>query len=127
MDTWLHGLVVAVCGALAVAGNPVVRALLTRIDPPRPASDPTVIDAQPRLPGGRWIGLLERAATYVCLVAGFPEGLAFILVVKGLGRYPELRNGQDPRLGELFIIGTFASLLWAAAFAGIAVGVNRQW
>ncbi len=127
MEVAFKGLVIAVCGVLAVLGNPVIRAFLRRIDPPRPSSEPTLLDAGTKLPGGRWIGVLERVGTYVCLVAGFPAGLAFILGVKGLGRYPELRNGDDPRLGELFIIGTFASMLWAAGFAGVALGVIRLW
>lgn len=127
MDIVWKGVVLAVCGALALLGNGPVRALLRRVDPPRPRPDPQLLDAQERLPGGRWIGVLERAGTYACIVAGFPGGLALILAVKGLGRYPELRAGDNPRLGELFIIGTFASMLWAAAFAGLAYGVIRLW
>lgn len=127
MEIVWKGAVIAVAGLFALLGNPPVRALLRRINPPRPKSDPQLLDVAQRLPGGAWIGILERAATYACIVAGFPAGLAFILVVKGLGRYPELRTGDDPRLGELFIIGTFASMLWAAGFAGIAVGVIRLW
>ena len=74
------------------------------------------------LRGGAWIGYLERASVAVCLLAGFPEGLALVLAVKGVGRYPELRDsGRDGRSAdapEEFIIGTLASLLWAAAGAG---------
>lgn len=125
MNLLLQALVITGCGVLALLGNPAIRRLLRRIDPPQPATDPQLLDVQQRLPGGRWIGILERAATYACIVAGFPAGLAFVLVIKGLGRYPELRNGDDPRLGELFIIGTFASMLWAAAFAGIAYVMVR--
>ncbi|MDU7359878.1 MAG: hypothetical protein E7L00_01525 [Propionibacteriaceae bacterium] len=125
MHVLLQALAIAGCGVVAVFANPIIRALLRRINPPEPTPDPTILDVQRRLPGGRWIGMLERAATYACLVAGFPAGLAFILAVKGLGRYPELRNGDDPRLGEVFIIGTFASMLWASAFAGIAYALVR--
>ena len=40
--------------------------------------------------------------------------------LKGLGRYPELRNPEDsPGAAERFIIGTFTSVLWAAACAGV--------
>ncbi|WP_197552094.1 hypothetical protein [Trueperella pecoris] len=99
--------------------------MLKRIDSTAPPkSRPTLLTAQKALPGGRWIGVLERLATYVCLVAGFPGGIAMVLAVKGLGRYPELRNGESARVGELFIIGTFISILWAAAWAGIAVSAN---
>ncbi|NLE98798.1 MAG: hypothetical protein GX596_12560 [Propionibacterium sp.] len=127
MEVVWQGAVIAAGGLLALLGNPPVRALLRRIDPPQPKREPQLLDVEERLPGGRWIGILERIATYACIVAGFPAGLAFILAVKGLGRYPELRAGNDPRLGELFIIGTFASMLWAAAFAGIAYGVIQLW
>ena len=55
------------------------------------------------------------------LIAGWGPGLAIVLAVKGLGRYPELRNQEDTGAAERFIIGTFASVLWAAACAGLAV------
>jgi len=77
------------------------------------------------LRGGAWIGYLERGAVAATLLASFPEGLALVLAVKGVGRYPELRDaGSGGRSGadapEEFIIGTLASLLWAAAAAGTA-------
>lgn len=123
MDIVWKGIVIAVCGLLALAGNWPVRALLARLAP----AAPTPPDGKKPLPGGRWIGLLERAATYACIVAGFPAGIAFVLAVKGLGRYPELKVGENPHLGEQFIVGTLASMLWAAAFAGIALGVIALW
>ena len=123
-------LALTVCGCGAVAGNGVIRALLRRIDEGGArvaAAQGTLMGAQKELPGGRWIGILERIAVYVSIVAGFPTGIAVALAVKGLGRYPELRAEKEgceaARVGELFIIGTFASVLWAAAWAGIAVGV----
>jgi len=67
------------------------------------------------LRGGAWIGFLERAAVAATLLAGWPEGIALVLAVKGVGRYSELREANAP---EAFIIGTLASLLWAAAAAG---------
>jgi hypothetical protein len=74
------------------------------------------------LRGGAWIGYLERGAVAATLLAGFPEGVALVLAVKGVGRYPELRDaGRGADAPEEFIIGTLASLLWAAAAAGTAV------
>ena len=73
------------------------------------------------LRGGAWIGALERLAVYVALVAGWAPGLAIVLAVKGLGRYPELRNQEDTGVAERFIIGTFTSVLWAVACAGVAM------
>ena len=37
--------------------------------------------------------------------------------LKALGRYPELRNQDHTGTAERFIIGTFTSVLWAAACA----------
>jgi len=70
------------------------------------------------LQGGAWIGLLERLAIASTLWCGWPEGLAIVLAVKGLGRYAEL--GKDGA-AERFILGTFASVLWACACTGVAV------
>ncbi|GAF47939.1 hypothetical protein C8E05_0558 [Rhodococcus wratislaviensis] len=76
-------------------------------------SDPRP-DAGP-LRGGRIIGLLERAAVAAAILAAWPEGIAVVLAVKGLARYPELR---EPHASEQFIIGTFTSVLWAIAVCG---------
>ncbi|WP_308799943.1 hypothetical protein [Agromyces silvae] len=69
------------------------------------------------LRGGTTIGVLERLAAAGTIVAGFPEGLAIVVAVKGVGRFTEL---EAPEARERFIIGTLASLIWACA-AGLAV------
>ncbi|MFC7402309.1 hypothetical protein [Citricoccus sp. GCM10030269] len=74
--------------------------------------------AQPVLRGGAWIGVLERLAVASTLIVGWPEGLAIILAVKALGRYSELGKSGA---AERFILGTFASQLWACACVGVAV------
>ncbi len=66
------------------------------------------------LRGGLIIGVLERIATAGSIIAGFPEGLAIVVAVKGVGRFTEL---EAPEARERFIIGTFASLIWASAAA----------
>jgi len=66
------------------------------------------------LRGGLTIGVLERVATAGSIIAGFPEGLAIVVAVKGVGRFTEL---EAPEARERFIIGTFASLIWACAAA----------
>lgn len=78
--------------------------------------------ARAKLRGGTWIGVLERLAITGTLLAGEPGGVAVVVAVKGLGRYPELRAGDDPAVSERFVIGTLASLVWAAG-----VGVLGRW
>jgi hypothetical protein len=107
--------VLAAC--LAVAGGGLITTQVFAF-----VEDPVgVQEAGAVLRGGAWIGALERLAVYVALVAGWAPGLAIVLAVKGLGRYPELRNQEDTGVAERFIIGTFTSVLWAVACAGVAV------
>jgi len=73
------------------------------------------------LRGGMWIGVLERLAVTGCILVGFTPGIAVVVAVKGLGRFPQLRD--DPAASERFVIGSLASLVWAAAtgFAGLGL------
>lgn len=118
-------LLVALAGALAVVGGgPVTAALFDVVDQGDTATgheDDSLEHAGELLRGGAWIGALERAAVVAALVAGWPEGTAVVLALKGLGRYPELRNAGTGAVAERFIIGTFSSVLWAAACAACVV------
>lgn len=71
------------------------------------------------LRGGTTIGVLERGAAAATIIAGFPEGLAILVAIKGVGRFTELDAAESR---ERFIIGTLASLIWACA-AAIAVRI----
>jgi len=95
----------------AFGGGPVTAAILHRVDHGGP-----IEQAGNVLRGGAWIGAAERAAIFVTLAAGWPEGLAVVLAMKGLGRYPELKQ---PGAAERFIIGSFSSVLWAIGWAGV--------
>lgn len=97
--------------AAAVGGGPVTAAVLRLVATTAPAPAAA-------LRGGATIGVLERIAICATLLAGLPEGVAVVLAVKGLGRYPELRA---PGTSERFIVGTFTSVLWAVACAGIGL------
>jgi hypothetical protein len=123
-DHGLTTLLVVLGGLLAVAGGGPVTALVFDLVDRRESPAESMDRAGSVLRGGTWIGALERGAIFATLVAGWPEGLAIVLAVKGLGRYPELRAAEDGvRTGaaERFIIGTFASVLWACACAGVVV------
>jgi hypothetical protein len=118
---------VAVAGLLAVAGGgPLTARVFAVVDHGQPAVD-SISDAGAILKGGAWIGALERLAVFAGLAAGFPEGVAVVLALKGVGRFPDLR-GEGAAGGattERFIIGTFTSVLWAAACAGMVALVRR--
>lgn len=112
-------LVLLLAGALAVAGGGLVTTqVFALVDS---GADQRMRRGGDVLRGGAWIGALERLAVYVAVVVGWGPGLAIVLAVKGLGRYPELRNQEDTGAAERFIIGTFTSVLWAVACAGVAV------
>jgi hypothetical protein len=107
-----------VAAVLAVGGGGLVT---TQVFALVDADATSVRSAGDVLRGGAWIGALERLAVFVTLLAGWGPGVAIVLAVKGLGRYPELRNEEDTGAAERFIIGTFTSVLWAAACAGLTV------
>ncbi|RLP68160.1 hypothetical protein D9V30_11640 [Mycetocola reblochoni] len=71
---------------------------------------PRIADGE-LLKGGTTIGYLERFLTAGALLAGALTAVAIVVAVKGLGRFTEL---DSPAARERFIIGTLASLGWAA-------------
>ncbi|MFT3715200.1 MAG: hypothetical protein QM774_04400 [Gordonia sp. (in: high G+C Gram-positive bacteria)] len=106
---------VAAVLAAATAGGFFVRSVLAAGSIPTRNENYDDPEPDPPLRGGRVIGVLERVAIAVTLLAGWPAGIAVILGVKGLARFPQLR---EHHASEQFIIGTFASVLWACAAAG---------
>ncbi len=86
-----------------------------------PAGDPPADPGSALLRGGALIGVFERIAISATLLAGWPEGLAVVLAVKGLGRFPELKQAHGQATSERFILGTLVSVLAAAACAGIGI------
>lgn len=120
MNTWLAVLLGGLTLALSAGGGWLVtRAVLWLADR---GGAGQVQAAGNTLRGGTWIGILERLAVTGCLLVGQPAGIAVVIAVKGLGRYPELRHGDNAGVSERFVIGTLASLLWSGA-----LGVLGHW
>ena len=69
------------------------------------------------LRGGAIIGVLERLAVCLAVLTGQPVAIAYVVAIKGLGRFAELK--ETPVAAERFIIGTLASMLWAAGVAAL--------
>lgn len=128
----LQGVAAVLVVILSACGGPVTTTLLhlvsgrrSMIAPPPPVhedlAEPEEVEPT-MLPGGAWIGFFERVTTTTCLLLGWPEAIAITLAIKGVGRYPEIaKSSHGPVVAERFLLGTFTSILWAAACAGIAV------
>ena len=95
--------------------------------PDGPAPAPAAASAAPPaetvssvriLRGGAIIGILERFAVCLAILAGQPVAIAYVVAIKGLGRFAELK--ATPVAAERFIIGTLTSMLWAAGVAALA-------
>lgn len=123
----IMGLIIALLGtAVAVlGGNPVTRRVLEIATHGRVkdgANGGILLDAEAAgvrddderptevLRGGTTIGYLERLGVVVAIIAGYPEAIAIVVAIKGVGRFSELAAAEAR---ERFIIGTLASLLWA--------------
>lgn len=112
-------------GAGAAGAEPVAAQAAEPQAVPGPHPSPLAVSDGPRgegaqavLRGGTWVGILERLAVTGCFLVGEAGGIAVVVAVKGLGRYPELR--ENPGASERFVIGTLASLLWSAAVGFVA-------
>lgn len=140
----LHGAVTEPDGTVAAAllvdlfvvavagGGPLTATVLSLVDRGTAGAAESA-HAEEVLRGGAWIGVFERAAVFATLAAGWPEGLAVVLALKGLGRYSELRADATPAtpagpatggVAERFLVGSFTSMLWAVACAGTLLGLT---
>ncbi|MBA3266583.1 MAG: hypothetical protein H0T14_09490 [Nocardioidaceae bacterium] len=122
-EALVDAVTIAVLGVVAIGGGgPLTVAVFRFVDRGAVQAHPdeSIEAAGQLLRGGAWIGCLERGAAFATLVAGWPEGLALIVALKGLGRYAELRQ-VDSGAAERFIIGSLVSVLFACACAGLAL------
>jgi hypothetical protein len=84
---------------------------------PAPAVPGQAVPGQRILRGGAIIGVLERLGVCLAILTGQPVAIAYIVAIKGLGRFAELK--ETPVAAERFIIGTLTSMLWAAGAGAI--------
>jgi hypothetical protein len=82
------------------------------------AAGTDIVSSARLLRGGAIIGILERLAVCLAILAGQPVAIAYVVAIKGLGRFAELK--ETPVAAERFIIGTLSSMLWAAGIAALA-------
>ncbi|WP_458779013.1 hypothetical protein [Arthrobacter sp. D3-16] len=93
--------------------------LTAAADVPPPGASASTLPApsQRILRGGAIIGVLERLGVCLAILTSQPVAIAYIVAIKGLGRFAELK--ETPVAAERFIIGTLTSMLWAAGTAAV--------
>lgn len=108
--------------AALIADQESDKAAVQKPASPAALNSALALDTAPNkvLRGGLLIGILERLAVVLCLVFDQPVAIAYVIAVKGLGRYPELK--ESPAASERFIIGTLSSLIFATV-----VGILARW
>lgn len=105
-------------GPSAMSGTPVTTTATAGPAAPAAGTAATSVSSVRILRGGAIIGVLERLAVCLAILAGEPVAIAYVVAIKGLGRFAELK--ETPVAAERFIIGTLTSLLWAAGVAALA-------
>ncbi len=71
--------------------------------------------------GGAIIGLLERALTFLLVLAGQPAGVGFLIAAKSFLRVGTIEKNR--KLAEYVIIGSLASIGWALLIAFATKGL----
>ncbi len=117
--------VVGVALAQVSTANIAVRLLLQAVGVPAAANEK-------RLKGGRVLGPMERLFIVGLTLAGELTAAAIVVAAKGLLRFPELQSSRRSGSGatnddgpsdvsEYFLIGSFASWLFAMAGVGLVL------
>jgi len=116
-DVTVDDIAAAPDAALGTAGGQTVDGELTAppVQPTPAAPAGPSLPTQRILRGGAIIGVLERLGVCLAILTGQPVAIAYIVAIKGLGRFAELK--ETPVAAERFIIGTLTSMLWAAGTA----------
>ncbi len=107
---------------LLATGNRIVRFMLA-------TTEQSLVSAEGTLRGGRALGPMERPIVAAGVISGGAAAAAFVIAGKGLLRFREIRgqggadhagDGGIDEITEYFLVGTFASVLLAAA-VGVVV------
>lgn len=101
-----------------VLGGAIVERVLSMASTPSDGAG-----LQGLLNGGRVIGWLERASIFATVIAHEPSGIAVIVAVKSVARFPEFRAPSTAETqatqakAEAFIVGTLLSVALAVSAA----------
>ena len=84
---------------------------------PGESSEGSQIEEMGIAEGGRVIGYLERGLITLFILAGYPEGIGFLIAAKSVFRFGELTDSSRRWQAEYIIIGTLLSILFGTSFA----------
>lgn len=69
----------------------------------------TSLETKSLLNAGKIIGILERALVFIFILVNRWEAVGFLLTAKSVFRFSDLKQAQDRKLTEYFLIGTLLS------------------
>jgi hypothetical protein len=84
------------------------------------AASPSLAKGEDTLHGGRLLGPMERLIVAAAVLSGGLAGAGFVIAAKGLLRFREIGGAAESDVDEVteyFLIGTFTSIVLAAAVA----------
>lgn len=111
---------------LTWGGNHAVRLILHASGKPAPPpqDEPDAPPPRKPLPGGRYIGVLERLLIMLGVAASSVHVILAVIALKSVARYKEL----DKRaFAEYFLIGSMASFLWAVIITIAMIIYDQTW
>lgn len=71
--------------------------------------------------GGKWIGQLERALSFILIIFNQAGAIGFLFAAKSILRFGEIKNPDQRKDAEYIIIGTFMSFGWAILIANLTM------
>ena len=77
--------------------------------------------------GGKWIGQLERALTFLLVLSAQASAIGFVIAAKSILRFGEIKDSHQRKEAEYIIIGTLTSFGWALFIANLTKQVLSLW
>jgi hypothetical protein len=77
--------------------------------------------------GGQYIGWLERSLVMLLLLMDQPNGIGFLIAVKSVLRFGDIKEPSQRKVAEYIIIGTFLSFGWALSISTLTQKALRHW
>jgi hypothetical protein len=77
--------------------------------------------------GGKWIGQLERALTFLLVLIGQASAIGFLIAAKSILRFGEIKEPSQRKQTEYIIIGTLMCFGWGILCAHLTDRALNLW